>query len=682
MKDIPKYIINHRKLIVAVFILLAIVCSLLMTRVSVNFKLADYLPTNANSTVALNLLKQEFTSAIPNARVMVNDVTLQEALDYKDKLSAVEGVTEVIWLDDVYNLQEPIEMADPALIETYYKDNDALYSVTIREGRERVAADAIYSIIGEDNALAGDAINIATSQKLVVSEVIKASAILVPIILFILIISTGSWLEPILFIGSIGISVLINMGSNIIFGRISFLTQSISPILQLAVSLDYAIFLLHSFSEYRKTLQVHEAMQRAMIRAFAAIAASAATTLFGFVALLFMRFRIGSDLGINLVKGILLSFLSVMVFLPTLTLCCYKLIDRTRHKPLLPEFKTCGKYLLKLRVPALLLIALLILPCFLAQRSNDFLYGFGNITQAGRSGDDQKMMNERFGKQNAMVLLVPRGEPAKEELLCKELKELPHITGVVSYVTGVGATIPADFLEDTIIDQFYSEHYCRIILYTDVPEEGELAFRLVEDIQSRAQAYYQATVYACGQSANLYDIKNITTADTVKVNGLAILAITLVLVFTFMSASIPLLLLLTIEAAIWINLSIPYFYGNSINYLGFLVINTVQLGATVDYAILLTDNYRRFRKEHPKKEAMNITLGESFHSILISAGILSSAGFCVGYTSSNPIVSNLGILLGRGTILSMLMVVCVLPGLLLMFDSIIKKTTYHADFHS
>ncbi len=681
MKNIPALIIKHKKLIVTVFILLAAISAVFMTRVSVNFKLADYLPSDANSTVALDLLESEFTSAIPNARVMIRNVTLQEALDYKGKLAAAEGVTEVLWLDDVYNLKEPIEIADPALIEEYYKNNNALYSITIKEGKERITAGAIYSIIGDENALAGDAINIATSQKLVVSEVLKASAILVPIILFILIISTGSWLEPFLFIGSIGISVLINMGSNILFGKVSFLTQSISPILQLAVSLDYAIFLLHSFSEYRKEFPVHEAMRHAMIRAFSAIAASAATTLFGFVALLFMRFRIGSDLGINLVKGIVLSFLSVMVFLPTLTLCCYKMIDRTRHKPILPEFKTCGNYLLKMRIPALILLAVLLIPSFLAQRSNNFLYGFGNISETGRSGEDQKNINEEFGQRIAMVLLVPKGEPAKEELLCNELKNQPHITGVISYVSSVGTAIPAEFLEDEITDQFYSEHYSRIILYTDTPEEGDMAFALVKEVQNRAQAYYQDTVYACGQSVNLYDIKNITTADTAKVNLIAILAITLVLIFTFASASTPLLLLLTIEAAIWINLSVPYFYGNSINYLGFLVINTVQLGATVDYAILLTDNYRRFRKEYPKKEAMKLTLGESFHSILISATILSCAGFCVGYTSSNPIVSNLGILLGRGTILSMLLVVCVLPGLLLMFDRIIEKTTYHAGFH-
>lgn len=682
MRDIPVYIIKHKKLILIVFVLLAIISAILMTRVSVNFKLADYLPSDANSTIALNLLEEEFTSAIPNARVMIKDVTLQEALAYKDKLVAAEGVTEVMWLDDVYNLKEPIEIADPTLIEEYYKNNNALYMVTIKEGMEREATDAIYSIIGEDNSLTGDAVNIATSQKLVVSEVLKASAILVPIILFILIISTGSWLEPFLFIGSIGISVLINMGSNVIFGSVSFLTQSISPILQLAVSLDYAIFLLHSFSEYRKEFPVPEAMRRAMVRAFAAIAASAATTLFGFIALLFMRFQIGPDLGRNLVKGILLSFTSVMVFLPTLTLCCYKMIDRTRHKPLLPEFKTCGKYLLKLKIPALILLAILIVPCFLAQRSNDFLYGFGNISDTGRSGDDQKKINEEFGQRIAMVLLVPKGEPAKEELLSNELKKHPHVTGVVSYVTSVGTAIPPDFLEDEITDQFYSEHYSRIILYTDMPEEGEEAFTLVKVIQDKAQSYYQDTVYACGQSINLYDIKNITTADTAKVNLIAVLAITLVLVFTFVSASTPLLLLLTIEAAIWINLAVPYFYGNSINYLGFLVINTVQLGATVDYAILLTDNYRNFRKKHSKKEAMTATLGESFHSILISATILSSAGFCVGYTSSNPMVSNLGILLGRGTILSMLLVVCVLPGLLLMFDRIIGKTTYHANFHN
>jgi predicted RND superfamily exporter protein len=346
------------------------------------------------------------------------------------------------------------------------------------------------------------------------------------------------------------------------------------------------------------------------------------------------------------------------------------------HKPILPEFRSCGKYILKLKIPCLLLIAVLIVPSFLAQQKNDFMYGFGSISPESRGGQDQVKINEKFGQSVAIVLLVPKGEPAREKLLSEELGAFKHVKQVISYATMVGQTIPEDFPDTSVTSQFYSEHYCRIILYTDTAEEGAVAFSLVEQVQSKAAEYYGDKVYSCGQSVNLYDMKNVITADTNLVNIIAILAFVLLLSFT--SLSIPLLLLFTIEAAIWINLSVPYFYGNSICYIGFLVINTVQLGATVDYAILLTDNYRRNRLVMSKKEAMKSTLGESVHSILISAVILSSAGFCIGYTSSNPIVSDLGILLGRGTVLSMLLVVCVLPQLLLLFDRVVEKTTLHA----
>lgn len=680
MKNIPKHIVKHKKTVVILFLVITAICGVLTTQVSINYKLVDYLPGDSQSTIALGIMKEEFAQAIPNARVMLKDVSLQEALDYKQKIGKIEGVTQVLWLDDVYNLQVPVEMADGNLISEYYSDGNALLSVAIADGYEVSASDAIYELIGEDNALAGDAVNLAASQKLMVKEVVKAASLLVPIILLILMISTGSWLEPLLFLSSIGISVLINMGTNLFFGEISFLTQSVSPILQLAVSLDYAIFLLHSFTYYRKEMDVDTAMQKAMIRAFPAIIASAATTLFGFLALMFMRFGIGYDLGVNLAKGILLSFLTVMIFLPTLTLCCYKLIDKTRHKPLLPEFKTCGKYLLKLGIPALTLIVVLIVPSFLAQNRNNFLYGFGATSASTRSGKDQVKINDEFGQLITMVLLVPKGAPAKESLLCNELSNYDHVTQVISYSTMVGSTIPEDYPDASLIRDFYSKNYCRIILYTDTAEEGDEAFALVEQVQAKAKEYYGNNVYSCGQSVNLYDMKNVINDDSSKVNFIAILAIALVLLFTFGSVTIPLILLFTIEAAIWINLSVPYFLGNPICYLGYLVINTVQLGATVDYAILMTDNYRVFRKTMPKREAIKAALGESFHSILISSVILSSAGFCVGLTSSNPIVSNLGVLLGRGTILSMLMVVCVLPQLLLIFDAMIEKTSFHAIF--
>lgn len=681
MLHLPMHIVKHKKLLVTVFLITAIICFICMLQVSVNYNLVDYLPKDSPSTVALNIMDKEFSQNVPNARVMLSEVTITKALEYKEKIEAIEGVNAVIWLDDVINLKEPIEMANQNIVAQYYKDNTALLSVSIEEEYDVSATDSIYQLIGNDNAMAGDIVNVATSKGLTFSETTKAFVILIPIILIILLVSTQSWIEPLLFLGTIGISVLLNMGSNIFLGEVSFMTQAISPILQMAVSLDYAIFLLHSFADYRKqTNDINEAMQLAMKRAFPAILASAATTLFGFFALIFMRFGIGSDLGINLMKGIIFSFISVMVFLPALTLCCYKLIDCTKHKHILPNFTKSGTIILKFKIPFLILISIIIIPGYLAQSKNTYIYGTGSISPDSRGGMDEIKISEKFGKSTAIVLLVPKGHPAKEKLLCDELAKSDHVKQVISYSKVVGLTIPAEYLDSSVTEQFYSEHYVRIILYTDTSEEGDEAFTVVEQIQKKAESYYGNTVYSCGQSANLNDMKKVISADTTKVNAIAIAAIAIVLFLTFQSLISPLILLFTIETAIWINLAVPYFSGNSICYIGYLVISTVQLGATVDYAILFTDHYRVLRKDKPKREAILLTYGETFHSILVSAVILASAGFVIAYTSTNPIVSQLGMLLGRGTILSMAMVVCILPALLLTFDSFIKKTTLHSNY--
>lgn len=682
MNRVSRFVTGRTKTVVIIFSTIALICAFLMTMVSVNYKIVDYLPENAQSTIAISINEAEFSQPVPNARVMINDVTLTEAMEFKDKISAIEGVSQVIWLDDVINLKEPVEMADQKIVNEYYKDNTALFSVTILDGYEVSVTDEIYQLIGEENALSGNAVNLATSKRMLISETLSAVAILIPVIIIILLLSTSSWIEPILFLSAIGISVLINMGTNIFFGEISFMTQSISPILQMAVSLDYAIFLLHSYEDYKtKTSNIKEAMALAMKRAFPAIIASAATTLFGFMALLFMKFRIGSDLGLNLVKGIVLSFTSVMVFLPALTLMFNNLINKTKHKKLLPDFKNISNILLKLKVPVLILIAVIAVPSVLAQSRTDFMYGTGSLSPYSRSGQDQVKINDRFGTSTPIVLLVPKGEPAKEAMLSSDLEDINHVNQVVSYTKMVGASIPGEYLDAKITEQFYSENYSRIILYTDTNEEGKEAFAVVEQVQNKAQEYYGDKVYSLGQSVNLYDMKNVVTDDTRIVNFIAIISIFLVLLFTFKSITLPLLLTLTIELAIWINLSIPYFAGNTLCYIGYLVISTVQLGATVDYAILLTDNYMLNRKSMLKKDAMKATLAGHFISILVSAIILSSAGFCLGFTSSSPIVSELGILLGRGTLMSMAMVVCFLPPLLILGDKIIEKTTLNANFY-
>lgn len=680
--DIATRIIKHKKSVVITFSIIAIICAIAQFFVSVNYNMVDYLPEDAQSTKAMEIMEQEFDGSVPNTRVMIKDVSIQEALIFKEKLTDIDGVSDVTWLDDAIDIKTPLEMADQETVESYYKDNKALFSFSIRDGDEVEVTDRIYELIGDDNAMAGEALDTATSQKMAGNESMYAAALLVPIIILILVLSTNSWMEPVFFLTAIGVSVIINLGTNLFIGEVSFVTQSVAPILQLAVSLDYAIFLLHSFSDYRKKIEdPAEAMRLAIKKSFPAISASAATTFFGFIALSFMQFEIGSDLGLNLVKGIVLSFISVMVFLPALTLLFYKWIDKTQHKPLLGSFKSIGSNVIKIRIPSLLIVFLLIVPAFLGQSKTDFTYGIGEHPETTRAGVDVEKIEQTFGDYTAMVLLVPKGDVVKEEKLVQELENLEEVTSVLAYVNLVSSVIPPEYLGESVTEQFYSDQYSRIILHTNTGTEGDEAFALVETVQNKAAAYYEEDVHALGESVTLYDIKTTVAKDNVLVNLLTVIAIAIVLFFTFKSISIPVVLLLTIQAAVWVNLSVPYFTGTSLVYVGYLIISTVQLAATVDYGILFTEAYMENRKEMTAVKAIKKTIDEKIFSIAISASILSSVGFILWITSTNPIVGSIGLLLGRGALLAFILVVCFLPAMLLVFDKVINKTTLKANFY-
>jgi len=678
MEKIFRSITEHRKIVLSAFLIAAILCAALSLLVQVNYNMVDYLPKDAQSTTAIKIIEDEFEGEFPNAKVMLSNVSITEALEYKEKISAIDGVASVTWLDDIIGLNiiksTPLEFLDPSIVKNYYYDNNALMTLSVESGKEGEVSDAVYELIGETNAAAGEAFSTAKMQEMSVSEVLNAVAILLPIIVIILIISTTSWIEPLLFLLTTGIAVIINMGANIIYSEISFITLTVSPILQLAVSMDYAIFLLHSFSDFRSDHEPQEAMILAMKQSFSTVAASAATTVIGFAALIFMRFGIGADLGLNLFKGVALSFISVMVFLPAVTLLCHNAIDKTRHIKLIPSFKKAGNVLMKLRIPFFILALMIVVPAFLAQSNTEFLYGTGAVTNASRLGKDASIIKEKFGEENMLALLVPKEDPGKEIELCDALNKIPNVKSVVSYVTAVGSEIPREFVPEDAVQQFYSENYSRIIIYTDTEEESQDTFDTIQAVIDTAAKYYD-THYLAGQSATLFDMKNVVSIDTGIVNLLAIIGIFIVLLVTFRSLSLPFLLLFTIETAIWINLSFPYFSGNALSFIGYLIISTVQLGATVDYAILFTNTYLYNRKTLDKKDAMRLTTEDNLTSVLTSAGILATAGFALAYTSSNSIISDLGTLLGRGTLLSLAMVSLVLPALLVLFDGIIQKTT-------
>jgi predicted RND superfamily exporter protein len=681
MEHVANFIVDKRKAIIVIFVILTLVCAPLAFLTKVNYDVLDYLPTHAQSTQAINIMNQEFTDEMPNTEVMISNLSVSQALEYKQKLAQVKGVTSVMWLDDVVDVKKPLELADQDTVEQYYKNNAALFQVTIEEGSEQESIKALQELVGPDNAVGGNAASVATMQGAAVSEVTGAFFILVPAIIIILALSTSSWLEPLLLLLSIGVAIVLNMGTNIFYDDVSFITNSVSPILQMAVSLDYAIFLLHSFADHRKQYgDVNRAMKHAVKDSFSTVASSASTTLFGFLALVFMEFLIGADLGINLAKGIIFSFLSAMIFLPALTLGMYKLIDRTKHRPLLPSFENIHRVLSKIAIPLTVVVILAIVPTFLGQSRTDFLYGSESAGVGSRSQIDSDKIDRQFGTNNLVVALVPRGDVAKEQQLSESLLKLDHVTGVMSYARTIGPEIPPDILSAKVRDQFYSANYARLLVYVDLPVESATTFDTMGKIYETEKQYYGDGAYMLGRSPNLYDMREVVQSDNLRVNLIAVVAIFLVLLITFRSAILPILLTLTIEVAIWINLSVPYFAGTNVSYIGYLVLNTVQLGATVDYAILLTTTYMRNRKTMPKGAAVSKALGTSFKSILVSATTLSLAGFVLFATSSNPIVSDIGVMLGRGTLLSFTLVVCFLPLMLRLFDPLIGKLTMKSNF--
>lgn len=675
MKKFYMSLVNHRKTMVMIFTMVFVVCLLLGNLVKVNYDINDYLPESSPSTVSLELMQEEFDGGIPNARIMISDVTIPEALEYKEKLEAVDGVTAVTWLDDVVSIFVPLSTLDTDTLETYYKDNNALFTVTIEEDRRIEAVSSIREIIGEDNAMTGSAVSTAISTTETVLEVNKISIFTVLFVLVVLVMTTNSWMEPLIVLIGLGLAIVINNGTNLIFGEISFVTNAAGSILQLAVSLDYSVFLLHRFEECRQeNPDVKAAMTEALCKSTSSILSSGLTTVIGFLALVLMQFRLGPDLGLALAKGVAISLITVFVFMPSFILLTYKWLDKTRHKDLLPKFDLFGKSVQKMTIPMVCIFVILIIPAYLASNANDYYYGssniFGNETQLG---SDTAVIESVFGKSDTYVLMVPVGDTATETELSQELNSLPQVTSIISYVDLAGAEIPLEYLDENTLSQLISKNYSRMVLSVDVPYEGEETFALVEQVRNIAQKYYSDTYYLAGEGVSTYDLMETVTNDMVKVNLMAIAAVFIVLLLSLRSISLPIVLVLSIETAIWINLSIPYFMDTPIFYIAYLIISSIQLGATVDYAILMTDQYKENREMMNKKAAVIQIISDVTVSILTSGSVLTVVGLLLGYITTNQLLGQLGIFIGRGAILSLIIVLFVLPGLLYLFDPLIIR---------
>ena len=682
MRKFYTHIVNNQKKILVIFILMAICGAVLQSFVKVDYDIEDYLPNDVPSSVAIDVMNENFDGGIPNARVMVKNVSIAQALEYKERLEECEGVDDVLWLDDAVNIYEPLEMADQDTVETYYKDSNALFTVTIEEEKNVATVNRIRDIIGDDNAMTGNAVSTAVATTGTVKEVNFVTVFAIFVVIIILILTTTSWIEPIVVMAGLGVAIMINNGTNLIFGTISFVTNAAGSILQLAVSLDYSVFLIHRYEECLSDNPDRKgAMVDALCKSTSSISSSGLTTVIGFFALLFMRFGIGMDLGRALAKGVAISLIVVFIFMPALIMAVYPLIEKTRHKNLMPQFTILGKAIQHIMIPLVCVFIVVAVPSFLASNSNSYYYGashiYGSDTKFGQDTDE---ITDIFGKNDTYVLLVPNGSNETQKKLSDTLKEIPEVSSIISYVDTVGEEIPKEYLDEETISQLVSPDYSRFVISVDTDYEGKETFKLVEKIRDTANGYYPDDYYLAGQGVSTYDLMDTITADTLKVNLIAIFAVFAVLLITMKSLILPVILVFAIEAAIWINMGIPYFQDSIVQYIAYLIISSIQLGATVDYAILFTDRYLENRKSLSKKQSIVETVSSVTTSILTSGTVLAVVGFLLNGFSTHGILKQLGLFLGRGTILSMVSVFFVLPGLLYIFDLVIQHANINFSF--
>lgn len=679
---LARLILRRKGLIESIFAAGCIFSLVAMLFVNVNYDLTEYLPGNVPSRMGLDKMEAEF--GYPGtARLMLEDVTLYEAKQYKDRLEAIDGVDQILWCDSIVNIYSGEDFIDESQIEDYYKDGAAVMDITFDEGdtSEKTfrAIDEMKEITGEKGRYVGMAVQTKSLTENVEQEMSLILAVAVLLIFGVLCVTTTAWSEPFLFLLVMGVAILLNRGTNIFIGTVSFLTNNVAMVLQLATSMDYSIFLLDAFTrEKGKGLSDEDAMTNAIDAAINSIFASSLTTIVGFLALVFMNFTIGFDMGLVLAKGIVFSLLTVVFLMPAMILKFAKWNERTAHRPFLPTFRKLGKGIYRVRYLALIVMMLITPPAYVAQGMNDFLYGNSAVgaSEGTQVHEDEEAIAARFGRSNMLLAVYPNTSPVLEKELSDEIEALPYVKSVTSMANTLPEGIPEEFLPYSVTSQLHTEDACRMLIYIRTKAESPQAFQSADEIGGILKKYYPSGAYLTGETPSTQDIKTTITADNTKVNMLSLLGVFIVVMFSFRSFVVPMIVMVPIEAAIFLNMGIPYVKGETMVFIGYIIVSSIQLGATVDYSILLTNNYVACRQQHDKKEACIQALMMSCPSIFTSGTIIILAGYIIHFISSTAAIGDLGHLIGRGALFSVCMVLTVLPALLVLFDRIIMSNEW------
>ena len=754
-------IVDKRNLIFFLYACALIFCLFSRNWVSVCNDITEYLPETTETRRGLTLMEDEFTT-FGTARVMVSHVTYEIAADLAAQMEQIDGVTSAAFGgSNAGGDTEDSEPETPEDIAAYFKGADALISVTF-DGEESdaisiAALSAIRELLEPYDYYIDSAVGSSQADSLA-SEMGIILAVAAVIIVLVLLLTSRSYAEiPVLLITFIA-AALLNLGTNFIFEEISFVSNSVTVVLQLALAIDYAIIMLHRFLEEREHAEDRAACIAAVAAAIPSISASSLTTISGLAAMMFMQFRIGFDMGIVLIKAILFSMLSVFTLMPGLLMLFSKAMAKTQHRSFIPKIDRWGKLSLKLRYVGVPLFAVAVAAGFLLSNQCPYVYGYSQIKTARQNETQiaEEKVNDTFGAQNVMALIVPKGDYASEKALLARLEtydQVDYAMGLsnVEVMDGYMLTdtlTPRQFAEMTDLDyalvklvytayaaegeeygrivggvedyavplmdmfffvydkaeegyvsldeeqkadlddlyeqltdaqaQLLGENYTRMLVSLNLPEEGQETFDFLQVIHQEAERYYDPDqVYLIGDSTSDYDLSVSFAGDNIMISVLSVVFVIIVLLFTFQSVGLPLLLILVIQGSIWINFSFPGVTQQPIFFMSYLVVTSIQMGANIDYAIVISSWYNELKATMPRREAIVQALNLSFPTVLTSGSILSAAGFLIARITTEPAIVGIGACLCRGTLISMFLVMFILPQILYLGDTIVEKTRFN-----
>lgn len=651
--------------------------------INVNYDLTEYLPEDSKTAQGVQILETHFGNTAM-VQVMVEDASIPEGEDIASAIRDVPGVKSLLWLGDAVDPMHPVEWIDPSLLARFYQEESLLFTVTLEcdafDPEAEQITKSIRDILSSSQvSMRGEVMDNIEARRIASKEILKVMLIVVPLAILILLMIGRSWFEPILILANLAVAIAINMGTNAFLPHVSYITLTMAMALQLALSFDYSLFLLHRYEEEREQGEsIIPAIAIATKKTFTSITGSALTTIAGFMALLFMRYSIGQDMGIVLAKGIVSSYLSAVLLLPIMLFFGANLLEKTKHRPLFfrKELSKTRSY----RGRKLFSVAfiLMMIAAFFLERQNTYLYGNASAEDPqGSTSLEKANIDETFGRFNPVVVLASNSNAALEEAFIEEITHSPLITSVDALSTTVDPSIPLELVPEILLDQYVSGEYTRMIVYLDVSEENADMYQAVEILKTAADNHYDS-YYLVGSASATDEIRLTVREDSALVLWITFLSILFVVMILFRSISLPVILTLLIQGAVWINFAIGFIQQKPLLYIGFLIVSALQMGGTVDYGILLTNRYLEYRRQYSKEMALQQASRKSFLSILTSSFVLAAAGFTEGIVSSLPAVSALGFLIGRGALLSAVVILFFLPYLLLVLDPLIQKTTWRS----